>query len=1066
MSMKKITSLFLALSFVIGSGVMLSSCVKQEVPTPQQEEQQEEQKDDQSGEDDEIFVPFSTNVGDYESDDQTGGDTKSSIGSDSQLTKFDSDQKNMTLFQFVQEGNIYRLYRSYYFASLSDLTITGKLGSTYKFFGVENMGDQRLALTGVNGTETGTWTKYADNVNFTESNIENFKYSISKFSDITLNSGMPLVSEPFVMTLSSSSKFSLTFRRLMSRYDISVVKNMQHGTFNVTALKLCNAPKSVYPFHWDKSFPSKYTGAGSKVTSTSEIIDGDTNGNNDLEWLNSNGSYAAKFYLFENYQGVLLPSNTDPAQKTPESLNAKQSGLAGLCSYIEMTGTYRDASGGLVSNNTYKIYLGNDNVKDFSVIRDRVVKITITLSDKSGFLSSTWKVAPSVTDNRTLNFAQSSYTLPYESKTYVSLICNPGTLADYGLTYTLSQNLVNAGVTFDSNAMELCQSQKLSNDVTGTLTATSWDGRKTATTTVVAKKPAGEVIIVIEPECDDTTAEKEGATDNNIVMTSPQANSVGIRVVRRSEGQADVDLTSDAVINSVTSENTDYITVGTALMNNKYPLTGKKATPAATKAAISGPVHIRATATYQGQTIQSKDSEANAISVTDNRDVEWGSKTATIYNDGVSKSTSLTANFTGKVTINPGNVSGFSWSENNSTWNTGSKEISVSKKVAKTIYYKYTGSEETTIKFGAAVSNIKSTFLEIESETLHIIGIHYYHSDYWDGPYNNGEIEYEGDESLFFSVSKGSSIQKPAQFRLIKANELNSYTSLPFITALKYSITGGGRQSEWYLDEQFTESEIKFVYAAIQVIDSQGILSNIIDINKVEFIEGEKSSFKPFEANFEKKTMTLTSNGISSSVKINITPSYLGYETKPGSTFTVTADSNVNGFFFGKNDNPTNCSPLTFNATQDMSPVTIYVKYTGNTDSNVTLTVRTSDGMTSKLYIDLKKVVLPPYETKIWHYYYVDVDDTDGFHTFITTYEQLCVKVTEGGSTYKVYFKIDGYQNNQFKNMWSTATDGEVMEKWTKYDLRDKSITIRFNNGSEGTYRIEDLAWEEADRDL
>ena len=328
------------------------------------------------------------------------------------------------------------------------------------------------------------------------------------------------------------------------------------------------------------------------------------------------------------------------------------------------------------------------------------MKITITLSDNSGFLSSTWKVTPSVTDNRTLNFAQSSYTLPYESKTYVSLICNPGTLADYGLTYTLSQNLVNAGVTFDSNAMELCQSQKLSNDVTGTLTATSWDGRKTATTTVVAKKPAGEVVIIITPEVDETgmdEGEKSQSSENNILMSMPEANSVTVSLVKRVEGSPDEVITEGVTNVTITSEDPSYITAEKT-SNYKARLTGIKATPAATKAAISGPVHIRATATYQGQTIQSKDSEANAISVTDNRDAEWGSKTATIYNDGVAKSTTLTANFSGQVTIDPGNVSGFSWSENNSTWKTGPDQINVSRKVAKTIYYKYTGSEETTKK--------------------------------------------------------------------------------------------------------------------------------------------------------------------------------------------------------------------------------------------------------------------------------------------------------------------------------------------------------------------------------
>ena len=98
----------------------------------------------------------------------------------------------------------------------------------------------------------------------------------------------------------------------------------------VTGVSLRQVPQDVYPF----------SSEGSRA-SAGMIAAGDVASDTDLAALASGSGVV--FYMLENMQGTLLPTNDDPMYKVPSSVSE----LSGLCSYIEVEcgfipGTGRD----------------------------------------------------------------------------------------------------------------------------------------------------------------------------------------------------------------------------------------------------------------------------------------------------------------------------------------------------------------------------------------------------------------------------------------------------------------------------------------------------------------------------------------------------------------------------------------------------------------------------------------------------------------------------------------------------------------------------------------------------
>lgn len=374
-----------------------------------------------------------------------GHATRSSVGTGDALTGFENAMNNMTLFQFSDDG---ALVHSYYYPTLKgNLSVQGHSGRKYQFRAVMNIGD------------ASPWLQKGDSV----AKLEKMSYEYGSLPDAL--SGCPMVCMDADLTMTTrGSVLSLVFTRLMSRYDLRLdCSRVTHGRFEPLSLRMYHAPLFVLPLA-QSSAPS----------STDEVTDGDYATTDDIDALRR-GDFVP-FYVMENAQGTLLSGNTDPWAKVPSSIGVS----AETCTYIELKGIYSDNTGKMQAEHTYRMYLGENSTTNFDVIRGTYHDMTLILSD-DGFLRATWKAERHIlSDSRTLVFRPDQYSVRYGERQIVTLSGNNG------CSFALSANLLSAGVSFDPAAMSLSQTRKLSSDVTGTLTAVSWDRVLTATCTVTA----------------------------------------------------------------------------------------------------------------------------------------------------------------------------------------------------------------------------------------------------------------------------------------------------------------------------------------------------------------------------------------------------------------------------------------------------------------------------------------------------------------------------------------------------------------------------------------------------
>lgn len=392
-------------------------------------------------------------------------DGEEEIGTKSVVTIAESGIADITLFIFQDGKCSEAIYATPTNGKLNIVSEKGYASNTsIDVYGVLNMGDRRSEVS----------------IGGSVSTLGNLVYNMGALTSLNSN-GFPMAGS--VTNAPVGTPFTIHMRRLTAKYGFKInTSNLKYGKFTVTSLQFKNAMRYAYPFVEQN-----------KATATSQIYasSGDYATSNNITALNN--GYGINFYALENCQGTLLPGNTDPWQKIPSNISSKKD----LCTYIEVKGTYTDNSGGLTATHTYRMYLGQDNTTNFDVIRNTMFDYTLGLSD-DGFLRANWKAERVVnSDSRSLSFAKSTYEVKYGEDCNVVVNYSP---KKFDCKFTLSQNLINAGVSFDSSYMVLRQSRELDADVTGTLTATSWDGVKTAICNVVAKKHEDDIIIIIKPE--------------------------------------------------------------------------------------------------------------------------------------------------------------------------------------------------------------------------------------------------------------------------------------------------------------------------------------------------------------------------------------------------------------------------------------------------------------------------------------------------------------------------------------------------------------------------------------
>lgn len=377
----------------------------------------------------------------------SGSDVKSSAGHDILLEEWETEIRNFAVFQYRDS-----LLEKAVFSNSSSgrIGISMMPGATYHFYAVVNCGD--ITPLFAEGSDENALIRH----------ILEFEPVPSVSTD-----GMPMAGA--VTAGLPASSVEIPVSRLCSKIQFLSGNGtsggrlvLEHGSFLLRSIRIRNASHRITPFR----IPYSERQPGF-------ISDGDRASEKDVDAFNGGGRIS--LYCFENFQENALPGSP-------------------FCTYIEAEGMYSDRSGALIVDAVMRLIPGTGGIL-YDIPRNGVYNVRLNLTDSHGYRDSTWHLEPVVQDGRTLAFVQPSYSLVPGIATQVDLLCNgfpasgfPDLCAAFGLKYSVSANLSACGVSFDPSGRTLSVGAPPGTDVFGTLTATSWDGRQVAATTVVVKR--------------------------------------------------------------------------------------------------------------------------------------------------------------------------------------------------------------------------------------------------------------------------------------------------------------------------------------------------------------------------------------------------------------------------------------------------------------------------------------------------------------------------------------------------------------------------------------------------
>jgi hypothetical protein len=318
------------------------------------------------------------------------------------------------------------------------LSFKGRVGETYHLYAFANSPSR------IEGLET-------------EDDILGWEYRTTLSEHFPC--GFPMAGDRKWTVDGKGASVGIELTRLVSKLILTLDKSEMdlHGEFTLNSVKLHNCPSSIKPFV-----------QGHKVLDAADAGEGDLASEADLTKLNAGESVC--FYILENMQGDLLPSNSDPWEKIPSNLSPSE----GLCTYLEASGSY--ISPGYTGSDSYRMYLGKDNVGNFDLCRNSLYRLTLSPTEDNMRKDGNWKITASDwKDTRKLSFSPSSLNiLPGKSLT-TTLSFSPSQFefslseegfADAMLSYTVSGKKLT--ITCSSEATK---------GKTAVLKARSWDGR-------------------------------------------------------------------------------------------------------------------------------------------------------------------------------------------------------------------------------------------------------------------------------------------------------------------------------------------------------------------------------------------------------------------------------------------------------------------------------------------------------------------------------------------------------------------------------------------------------------
>lgn len=306
---------------------------------------------------------------------------------------------DVTLASYDSQGY---LVDAVYYAELDDpMSLSVNVSSGNSVYALVNMGD----MTG----------KFP----VREAGVSGIVYMLESYEDVA-SSGIPMCGVVNGCAYGDGNKVTVPLERLFARLNVRILHTgLKDGqTSYVYAFNLAN--KSLYLRQANRRL-QPFAPGGSRAADLSDILDM-SDYNPDLADMDAyQGSLLPSqlgpglgyikdttvvLYVPENVQGCLLPENTDPFEKVDERIdNVGGKSYAGLCTYLEYNAFKPNKGEGYYGDVMYRCYIGEDNVSDFSIRRNRRYDLVMNFSDE-GFFLDNWKVTrgENWVDTRTLCF--------------------------------------------------------------------------------------------------------------------------------------------------------------------------------------------------------------------------------------------------------------------------------------------------------------------------------------------------------------------------------------------------------------------------------------------------------------------------------------------------------------------------------------------------------------------------------------------------------------------------------------------------------------------------------------
>ena len=257
-----------------------------------------------------------------------------------------------------------------------------------------------------------------------ESDVGDIVYSLESYEEVA-EKGIPMCGVLRRCTSGADKVLTVPLERLFAKLRARILHTGLAGSSptSVSAYTLCN--KSIYVRQANRQLrPFSQSGSAAETVENvmnlsdynPDLADGNAYEGSlkPQHWGPGIGYFqdtTVVLYVPENVQGVLLPANTDPFEKTADNI----SDVGGksydvLCTYLEFTANKPGKSDGYGGEITYRCYLGEDNVSDFSIRRNTRYDLTMNFTDE-GFLLDNWKVfrGDGWVDTRTLCFVDEPY---------------------------------------------------------------------------------------------------------------------------------------------------------------------------------------------------------------------------------------------------------------------------------------------------------------------------------------------------------------------------------------------------------------------------------------------------------------------------------------------------------------------------------------------------------------------------------------------------------------------------------------------------------------------------------